>query len=54
MFARVSAYEVPVKRCDDAVEAFRQAIAQISTLPGLTEAYFFVDRESGQAQTVTF
>jgi heme-degrading monooxygenase HmoA len=54
LYARVSTYELPIEQCDNAVEAFRSAIAEIRTLPGLTDAYFFVDRESGHAQTVTF
>jgi heme-degrading monooxygenase HmoA len=54
LFARVSTYEFPVDQCDEAVEAFRRALAEIRTLPGLTDAYFFVDRESGHGETVTF
>jgi heme-degrading monooxygenase HmoA len=54
LFARVSTYEFPVEHCDDAVEAFRRALAEIRTMPGLTDAYFFVDRETGHGQTVTF
>ena len=54
MFARVTTYDVPPERCDDSVAAFRQAIEEISVLPGLMDAYLFVDRESGRSETVTF
>jgi heme-degrading monooxygenase HmoA len=49
MFARVSVYELPEDRADDAAERFREALEEISRLDGFEEGYFLVDPESGRA-----
>ena len=54
MFARVSVYEIPVDRMDDAVQEFEAALNQISALDGFCEAFFFVAAEDGRATATTF
>jgi heme-degrading monooxygenase HmoA len=54
MFARVSVYEIPVERMDDAVQEFEAALTQISALDGFREAFFFVAPEDGRATATTF
>lgn len=49
----MSTYEIPAERLDDGVRSFREAIERIRNLDGFQEAYFFVDRENGQAVTIT-
>jgi hypothetical protein len=52
--ARVSTYDLAVDRLEDGVRNFREAIDRIRALDGFQEALFLVDRESGQAVTITF
>ena len=54
MFSRVSRYEIPADRVDDAVDSFRDALEQIKGLGGFREGYLLVDRESDCATTITF
>lgn len=54
MFARVSVYEIPVDRMDDAMQGFKAALDQISALDGFNEAFFFVAPEDGRATATTF
>jgi heme-degrading monooxygenase HmoA len=54
MFARVSRYEIPEDRIDEAVERFGAALAQITGRDGFADAYLFVNRESESAMTVVF
>lgn len=54
MFARVSVYEFPSDRMDDALHEFRGALDQISALDGFCEAFFFVAAEDGRATATTF
>ena len=54
MFARVSRYEIPGDRVDDAVTRFREALEQITELGGFQEGYLLVNRESDCATTITF
>ena len=54
MHARVSTYEVSLDKLDEGVASFRDAIARISGLAGFEEALLLVDRENGQAVTITF
>jgi heme-degrading monooxygenase HmoA len=54
MFARVSRYEIPAERIDDAVASFRAALEQITSLGGFEGGYVLVDRESDSAMTVVF
>jgi hypothetical protein len=51
--ARVSIYELAVDKLDEGIESFREAIDRIRALDGLHEAMFLVDRENGQAVTIT-
>ncbi len=53
MFARVSIYELPGERMDEAVESFRSAFDQIRTLDGFSEGFFFVSPEDDRAKAVT-
>ena len=53
MHARVSTYEVALDKLDEGVASFREAIARISGLGGFEEALLLVDRENGQAVTIT-
>ena len=54
MFARVARYEVPPERMDEAVEAFRDAVTEIETLPGLKGGSVLVDAEDGVIMSMTF
>jgi heme-degrading monooxygenase HmoA len=54
MFARVSRYEIPAERIDDAVASFRAALEQITSLGGFEGGYVLVDRGSDSAMTVVF
>ena len=53
MNARVSTYELAVDKVDEGITSFREAIDRIRQLDGFQEAYFLVDRENGQAVTIT-
>jgi hypothetical protein len=52
--ARVSTYDLSLDKLDDGVRNFREAIDRIRELDGFEEALFLVDRENGQAVTITF
>jgi heme-degrading monooxygenase HmoA len=54
MFARVSRYELPADRAQEAAGAFREAIEQIRTLQGLERAVLLLTRDGSRAMTVTF
>ena len=53
MHARVTTYDLAVDKLDEGIRSFGEAIDRIRQLNGLREAFFFVDRENGQAVTVT-
>src|SRR6266496_201387 len=53
MVARVSVYELPEERADEAAERFGEAIAEIRGLEGLEEAYLLLNPETGRAMTLT-
>jgi heme-degrading monooxygenase HmoA len=53
VFARVSTYEVPPDKADDATDTFRQAIGEIRKLNGLVTAYVLVNADSGRVVTMT-
>lgn len=53
MFARVSVYEIPADRMDEALHEFRNALEQISALEGFKEAFFFVAPEDDRATATT-
>ena len=53
MVARVSVYEVPDDKADEAVERFGEAIGEIRKMEGLQEVYFLVSPENGRALTLT-
>jgi heme-degrading monooxygenase HmoA len=53
VYARVSTYDVEPERIDDSVRSFREAIEAIRALDGFHEAFLLVDRENGQAVTIT-
>ena len=54
MQARVSTYDVAVDKLDEGIASFREAIDRIRGLDGFEEALLLVDRENGQAVTITF
>jgi heme-degrading monooxygenase HmoA len=54
MVARVSIYELPGERVDEAVESFRSAFDQIKALEGFSEGFFLVCPEDDRAKAVTF
>lgn len=45
MFARVSIYDIPEDRADEAIESFERALETIAGADGLSEALFLVNRE---------
>ena len=53
MFARVSTYEIPDGRMDDAVTSFRSALEQIGSLDGFSEGFFIVSGEEEKATSLT-
>lgn len=54
MFARISTYDLPGERAEDAVRGFREAIGRIRGAEGFVDAFFLVDRDGNQAVTITF
>jgi heme-degrading monooxygenase HmoA len=54
MFARVARYRVAPDRLNAAVEAFREAAAQLRELDGNEGGYLLVDSDNSTALTVTF
>jgi heme-degrading monooxygenase HmoA len=54
LFARVSQYEIPADRVDDAVIRFGEVLEQITELSGFLDGYLLVNRESDCATTITF
>ena len=53
MFARVSTYEIPDGRMDDAVTSFRTALEEIGDLDGFSEGFFIVSGEEEKATALT-
>ena len=53
MFARVSVYQIPAGRMDEAVHAFREALDEISGLEGFHEAFFFMAPDDDRATATT-
>jgi heme-degrading monooxygenase HmoA len=49
----MSTYDIDPERIDDGVRSFRGAIEEIRQLDGFREAFLLVDRENGQAVTIT-
>ena len=54
MFARVSVYEIPEGRENEAVRSFDEALGQIGALRGFVDGYFLVSRESNRGIAITF
>lgn len=54
MHARVSTYELATDKLEEGISSFREAIDRIRELDGFREALFLIDRENGQAVTITF
>ncbi len=52
-YARVSTYEFPADRVDEARPAFEEATRNLRQMQGITEALFLVDRNEGKAMTIT-
>jgi len=53
MFARVTVYELPGDRMDEAVESFRSAFDRIKTLDGFSDGYFLVCADEDRATAFT-
>ena len=53
MHARVSTYELPLDKVEDGIRGFREATDRILELDGNQEVFVLVDRENGQAVTIT-
>jgi len=53
MFARVARYEVEPARTQEAIEAFRDAVAQLEAMQGLEGGYVCVDHEDGAIMSMT-
>jgi heme-degrading monooxygenase HmoA len=51
--ARVSTYDLSPDKFEDGIRGFREAMNRIRELDGLHEVFFLVDRENGQAVTIT-
>lgn len=52
--ARVSTYELSPDKLEDGIRSFREATDRIRDLDGNKEVILLVDRENGQAVTITF
>ena len=53
MFARVARYDVEPDRTDEAIEAFRDAAAQLEGIEGMKGGYVLADREDGVIMSMT-
>ena len=53
MHARISTYDLALDKLEEGIRGFREAAERISALDGLHEVLFLVDRENGQAVTIT-
>jgi heme-degrading monooxygenase HmoA len=51
--ARVSTYELSLDKLEDGIRGFREAIDRIRQLEGNQEVFLLVDRENGEAVTIT-
>jgi heme-degrading monooxygenase HmoA len=54
MFARISRYEIPTDRLDEATASFRAAGDGLRELEGFLDGYLLVDSDSGDLVTITF
>jgi heme-degrading monooxygenase HmoA len=54
VFARLARYEVPPERMDEAVEAFRAAVTEITGLDGLKGGSVLTDADDGVIISMTF
>ena len=53
MFARVTVYELPGDRIDEAAESFQTAFNEIAGLDGFREGFFLVCADDDRATAVT-
>jgi heme-degrading monooxygenase HmoA len=53
MFARLSVYEIPESRMDEAEDRFREALTEVAGMEGLEGCYFLVGTESNRAAALT-
>ncbi len=53
MFARVSTHRGSPDKVEEGIRTMKEITPQTRQLPGLVDAYFFVDRKSGKAITIT-
>jgi heme-degrading monooxygenase HmoA len=53
VYARLSSYELPEHRADEAEAAFGEALAQVSECPGFVDGYYLVSCEGERVLTFT-
>ena len=53
MHARVSTYDLSPDKLDEGIRGFREATDRIRELEGIEEIFLLIDRENGQAVTIT-
>ena len=53
MYARLSSYELPEHRADEAARAFGEALEQVSECPGFVDGYYLVSCEGERVLTFT-
>ena len=53
MYARLSSYELPEDRADEAARAFGEALAQVSECPGYVDGYYLASCEGERVLTFT-
>jgi heme-degrading monooxygenase HmoA len=54
LFARTGFYEFPEDQRDESIEAFREALGQISDCEGFQRGWYLVSPEGGRGLTITF
>ena len=53
MYARLSSYELPEERADEAADAFGEALAAVSECPGFVDGYYLASCEGDRVLTFT-
>jgi heme-degrading monooxygenase HmoA len=53
VYARLSSYELPQEKADEAARAFGDALAEVSECPGFVDGYYLVSCEGDRVMTFT-
>ena len=53
MYARMSSYELPEEKADEAASAFGDALAQVGECPGFVDGYYLVSCDDERVLTFT-